>query len=66
MAIRLDIEIWEIGKGSTKRRDSKRDVLVGEEVWGLLSFVALVHVWVYFCCCNGGCLCQGLQGARIT
>jgi hypothetical protein len=27
----------------------------------LLGFVALVCVWVYFCC-NVGCLCQGLQG----
>jgi hypothetical protein len=22
----------------------------------------LVCVWVYFCCCSGGCICQGLQG----
>jgi hypothetical protein len=30
---------------------------------GLLVFGALVCVWVYFCCCCEGCLCQGLQGA---
>jgi hypothetical protein len=23
--------------------------------------MALVYVWVYFCCCGIGCLCQGLQ-----
>jgi hypothetical protein len=34
---------------------------VGEALWGLLSFVALVCVWLYFCCCSVGCLCQGLQ-----
>jgi hypothetical protein len=33
---------------------------------GLLSFVALVCVWVYFCCCSGGCLCQGLNGAGVV
>jgi hypothetical protein len=36
---------------------------VGEEVWRLLGFVALVCVWVYFHCYRGGCLCQGLQEA---
>jgi hypothetical protein len=28
---------------------------VGEEAWGLLSFVAFVCVWVYFYCCSRGC-----------
>jgi hypothetical protein len=36
----------------------------GEEVWGLLDFVVLVCVWVYFCC-SCGCLCQGLQGLGL-
>jgi hypothetical protein len=36
---------------------------VGEKGGQLLGFVALVCVWVYFCC-HAGCLCQGLQGAR--
>jgi hypothetical protein len=36
---------------------------VGEEIWGLLGFVALVYVWVYLCNCSRGCLCQGLQQA---
>jgi hypothetical protein len=30
----------------------------------LLGFVALVSICVYFCYYSGGCLCQGLQGAR--
>jgi hypothetical protein len=37
---------------------------VGEEEWGMLGFVTLVHVWVYFCCCSGGAYvrdCRGLQ-----
>jgi hypothetical protein len=38
---------------------------VGEEVWSLLGFVALMCVCVYFCC-NGGCLCQGLQGFGVV
>jgi hypothetical protein len=38
---------------------------MGEEVWGLLSFISLLRVWVYFCCYSGGCLCKGLQGARV-
>jgi hypothetical protein len=33
--------------------------------WGLLGFVALVRVWVYFCC-SGGSLCQEFQGAEIV
>jgi hypothetical protein len=33
---------------------------------GLLSFVALVCVWVYFGCCSEGCLCQGLNGAGVV
>jgi hypothetical protein len=37
---------------------------VGEEIWGLLDFLALACVWVYFCCCSGGCLCQGFQGVK--
>jgi hypothetical protein len=38
---------------------------VGEAVWGLLGFVALVCVWEYFCC-SVGCLCQGLQGVGVV
>jgi hypothetical protein len=64
IVIRLDIEIWVIDKGGTKRGRWERG-LVREEVWVLLGFVVLVHVWVYFCC-SGGCLCQGLQGAGIV
>jgi hypothetical protein len=37
----------------------------GGRVTRLLSFVALVCVWVYFCCCSGGCLCQGLFGLEL-
>jgi hypothetical protein len=47
IVIRLHIEIWVIGKGGTKR-------VGGEEVWGLLGFVVLVHFWLYFCCSIGG------------
>jgi hypothetical protein len=38
---------------------------VGEDVWGLQGFVGLICVWVYFCCCSGGCMCQGLQGIGV-
>jgi hypothetical protein len=38
---------------------------VGKTVWVLVIFVVLVHVWVYFCCCSVGCLCQGLQGSGL-
>jgi hypothetical protein len=27
------------------------------------GFCGPCAVWVYFCCCRGGHLCQGLQGA---
>jgi hypothetical protein len=63
--IRLDIEIWEIEKGGTKRGLRKSGVWVGEEVWELLGFVPLVCVWVYFCC-SGVCFCQGFQGAMVV
>jgi hypothetical protein len=49
MVIRLDIETWVIGKGGTKGGNGKKGG-IGEEIWGLLSSVALVCVWVYFCC----------------
>jgi hypothetical protein len=37
---------------------------VGETVSGMLGFVALVCVWVYFCC-SVRCLCQGLGGLLL-
>jgi hypothetical protein len=55
----------EIVKDSTKLGDGRRGWWVDEEEWGLLCFVALMNVWVYFCC-HGGCLCQGLQGAGVV
>jgi hypothetical protein len=64
--IRINIGIWEIGKVGTKREGGKIGGWVGEEVWGLLGFVALVLIWVYFCCCGGGSLYQGLQGAGVV
>jgi hypothetical protein len=39
---------------------------VWDEMQGLLGFVALVCVWVYFGCCSVGCLCQGLQGVGFV
>jgi hypothetical protein len=57
----IRLEIWVNGKGGTKNRDRKRGG------WGrgtgAAGFMAFVHVWEYFCCCNGGCLWQELQGA---
>jgi hypothetical protein len=38
---------------------------MGESVKGLQVFVVLMCVWVYFCCCSGRCLCQGLQGLGL-
>jgi hypothetical protein len=65
MVIRLVIEIGEIYKGGTVRRVGKRGEKVGEVVWGLLGFLALLCVWIYLCCCTVGCLCQGLQGVGV-
>jgi hypothetical protein len=63
MVIRLDTEIWVIGKDGIKKEGLKRGGWIGEDVCRLvLGFVALVCVWVYFCCCSGGCFCQELQG----
>jgi predicted RNA-binding protein with TRAM domain len=47
MDIRLVIDVGELVKVTLKSGGRKGD---GEEVWGLLGFVALVCVWVYFCC----------------
>jgi hypothetical protein len=66
MVIRLVIDFGGIDKGGIKKEGGKRGGWVGEEVWGLLGFVALVCVWVYFCCCSEGYLHQGLQGAGIV
>jgi hypothetical protein len=64
MVIRQDIEIWEIVKGGTKRGRWEKGCVCGD-AWGLLDFVVLVCVWVYFFC-SGGCYCQGLQEAEVV
>jgi hypothetical protein len=60
--VRLDIEIWVIGRGGTKKKGS---VSVGKRYCGcwVLCFVCVL---VYFCCYSGGFLCQGLQGAGVV
>jgi hypothetical protein len=63
MVIRL---LGGIGKGGTKKDGWVKGAWVGEEVWGLLGFVALMCVCMYFSCCCGGCLCQGLHGAGVV
>jgi hypothetical protein len=58
------------GKGATKKKietwGAKRSGWMGWELWRLFGFVTLACVWMYFCCCSGGCLCQGLQGAGVV
>jgi hypothetical protein len=49
----VDIEIWVVNKGGTK--EGQKEEWMGEEVWGLLGFVALVCVWMYFHCSSGWC-----------
>jgi hypothetical protein len=61
MFVRLTIEIWRTGCGGTKSGGGIEWVSGGNNV-GAAGFVAFVCVWVYFCCCSIGCLCQGLQG----
>jgi hypothetical protein len=56
IVIKLDIEIWVIGKDGTKKEGAGKG-LGGEEVRGLLGFVALVCVYMYLCCCSCECLC---------
>jgi hypothetical protein len=54
-------ETWVIGKGGAKRGGERWGIgQVGEEVCGLLGFVARVCVCMYVCCFSDGCLCQGL------
>jgi hypothetical protein len=62
MVIQIVIYFGESVGVALKRGGGKRGWWVGLEVWRLLGFVAFLCVWVYFCCCSGGCLCQGLQG----
>jgi hypothetical protein len=50
IVIMLDIEICLFGKDGIKKGDKERGGWVAEEIWRLLGFVALVCVWVYFCC----------------
>jgi hypothetical protein len=38
---------------------------VWEAARGLLVFVVLVCVCVYFCCCSRGCLCYGCWGLGL-
>jgi hypothetical protein len=46
MVIRLDVEIWVIGKGGTQKRGQERGWMGDDVIWGVLGFVTLVHVWV--------------------
>jgi hypothetical protein len=63
MVIRLVIDFGELVKVALKG-GRKMGGWVGEEVWGLLGLVALVCVWMYFCCYSGGCrmLVSGIKG----
>jgi hypothetical protein len=63
MVVWLEIEICVIGRGGAKSGQKGGVGWVGEEVWGLLGFVALVCIWVYLHCCSRRRLSQGLQGA---
>jgi hypothetical protein len=63
MAVWLEIETGVIGKGGTKGGVERRGL--GGRGKGLVVFVALMGIWVYFLCCSGGCLRQGLQGAGV-
>jgi hypothetical protein len=65
IAIRLVIDFGELIKVLLKGGRWEKRWVGKEEVWGLLGFVTLVCVWVYFCC-SGGCLCQGLQEAGVV
>jgi hypothetical protein len=55
MVIRLITDLDELVKLVLKGGGGKGE-WVEEEVLGLLGFVALVCVWVLFCC-SGGYLC---------
>jgi hypothetical protein len=66
MVTMLGIEIWVIHEGSTKKGGRKSGGWVEDELQGLLGFMVLVCVWVYFCCCSTGCWCQGFQGAGVV
>jgi hypothetical protein len=47
-----------------KKGGQGKGTVVMEVVCGLLGFVALLCVGVYFCC-SGGCLCQGCRGLEL-
>jgi hypothetical protein len=64
MVIWLQIETSVIGKDGTKMEGQKEGVRWGD-IWELLHLVAFVCAWVYFYCCSGVCLCQGLQGLGV-
>jgi hypothetical protein len=38
---------------------------VKEELCRLLDCMALVCVWMYLCCCSGGCFCQDCSGLGL-
>jgi hypothetical protein len=64
MVNRLVIDFWELVKVVLKRGLGNGEVGRGRDM-KLLCFVALVSVWVYFCCYSGGCLCLRLQGLGV-
>jgi hypothetical protein len=57
MFIRLIVDFGELVSVALKRVGQEKGWMFWEDIGELLVFVALVCVWVYFCCFSGGCLC---------
>jgi hypothetical protein len=59
MVIRLVIDFGELVKVPLKKGEGwEKEWVGGLRGMGAVGLCALMCVWVYFCCCSGGCLCQ--------
>jgi hypothetical protein len=61
----LEIETWVIGKGGTNGGAKGGTCVGGALDMDAAGFCGPCVFCVYFHCCGGRCLCQGLQGLGV-
>jgi hypothetical protein len=64
--IMLVIYLVELVKEALEGEVQEKGWVGGGRGVVLLGFVALMCVWVHFCCCSVGCLCHRLQEAVVV
>jgi hypothetical protein len=56
MSVKLAKKFWELDRVVLKGEAGSVVGEWGKQCWAA-SFLVIVCVWAYFCCCSEGCLC---------